>query len=397
MLFEDKQRSRMAPKKPGESDFAFYDSAARSEFQVYRDLVNGWIAGLPEADRSEMIARLKKNDSLGYQAALAELAVHAALVREGYTVEIHPSCEHPTRKPDFLAKDKDGNPAVYIEVTTFGPAQEQVTQSNREATIYNAIDKTKLPPGFRLTYDVQAYGQSSPNTGDLCKEIEAWAAASQQDNPEVVLAKVFEAGDWKIEIGLMGGFKKDVVPKRSIGGAMGDVRKVEPELEIREALKKKGSRYGTFAAPYVVVVVDCKDELTGGDRNAEALIDAAFGTVVTEVTTYESGEHKVEEKRRNDGYFGRPGNPQHQNVSGAILMPKPHLWDLRTDRWQPLLLKNPWATHKLPDGFLPLPGYDYSPEKDEFTKVEGKRLADILVLPAVWPPDDGTGADGASN
>lgn len=388
MLFENKERTRTAPKKPGESDFAFYDSTGRPEFLVYRDLVNGWIAELPESERHEIIARFKENDSLGYQAALAELAIHAVLVRLGYTVEVHPSCEHPTRKPDFLAKDKNGDPVAYVEVTTFGPTQEQVTQSNREATIYNAIDKTKLPPGFRLTYDVQAYGQSSPNTADLCKDIEAWAAASQQDDPEVIPTKVFEARDWRIEIGLIGGFKTDVVAERSIGGAMGDMRKVDPGVKIREALKKKGSRYGTFSAPYVIVVVDCKDELTGGDRNAEALIDAAFGTVVTEVTTYESGEHEIEDKRRNDGYFGRPDKPQHQHVSAAVLMPKPHLWDLRKDRWQPQLLKNPWAAHTLPYRFLPLPGYQYLSEKDEFTKVEGKQLADILGLPAVWPPDE---------
>jgi len=30
MLFEAKQRTRTAPKKPGEHDFAFYDSTARS-------------------------------------------------------------------------------------------------------------------------------------------------------------------------------------------------------------------------------------------------------------------------------------------------------------------------------------------------------------------------------
>lgn len=397
MLFEDKKRTRTAPKKPGEGDYAFYDSSARPEFQVYRDLVNGWIAEFPESERAETIARFRKNDSLGYQATLAELTIHAALIRQGYSVEVHPACEHPTRKPDFLVKDANGKPVAYVEVTTFGPAQEHVTQSNREAAIYNAIDKAKVPPGFRFTYDVVTYGQSSPNAGKLCKEIEEWAAASQQDDPEVVPTRVFEADDWKIEIGLMGGFKKDVQVERAIGGAMGDVRKIEPELEVRAALKKKGSRYGTFTAPYVIAVVDCKDELTGGDRNAEALIDAAFGTVVTEVTTNESGEHEVKEKRRNDGYFGRPDKPEHQNVSGAIVMPKPHLWDLRTDRWQPLLLKNPWATHKLPDGFLPLPGYDYSLEKEEFTQVKGQRLADILKLPAVWPPDDEDGADAAPN
>ncbi|TAK48140.1 MAG: hypothetical protein EPO23_08655 [Xanthobacteraceae bacterium] len=122
MLFDDKKRSRTAPKKPGENDYAFYDSTGRPEFQVYRNLLNSWMVDLPESERVETVARFQETDSLGYQAALAEMTIHAALVQQGYTVEVHPSCEHPTRKPDFLAKDKDGKPVAYVEVTIFGPA-----------------------------------------------------------------------------------------------------------------------------------------------------------------------------------------------------------------------------------------------------------------------------------
>jgi len=78
----------------------------------------------------------------------------------------------------------------------------------------------------------------------------------------------------KIQLTLIGGFEKDVPVERSVGSAMGDVRFVEAETEIRAALKKKGSRYGDFAHPYVIGVVDCKDELSGGESNADDFIDA---------------------------------------------------------------------------------------------------------------------------
>jgi hypothetical protein len=192
-------------------------------------------------------------------------------------------------------------------------------------------------------------------------------------------AKVFKAGDWQIELTLIGGFKKDVPVERSIGSAMGDVRFVEAETEIREALKKKGSRYGTFDHPYVIAVVDCKDELSGGDANADSFIEAVHGTVYTEVTTYADGEIKTEDKRRNDGYWGRPDSQRHPNVSAAILLPRPHLWDLRTNGWQPLILRNPWATHALPEDVLPLPGYKLN-EEGHFAPLQGTRLADMLGL-----------------
>jgi hypothetical protein len=39
MLFADKERTRTEAMKPGENDYSFYDSSARPEFQVYRDLL----------------------------------------------------------------------------------------------------------------------------------------------------------------------------------------------------------------------------------------------------------------------------------------------------------------------------------------------------------------------
>jgi hypothetical protein len=355
--------------------------------EIYRQLVNGWIAEFPEAEHAEMIARMKDSDSAYYQAALAEVTMHAALLKQGYKVEIHPNSPHPTRKPDFLIKTQHDAPVAYLEVTTFGPNLEAIGMSNREAAIYNAIDKTKLPAGFRLSYDAIARGASSPNLNKLCAEIEKWAAENAQDDPEVTPSKVFTADDWQIELTLIGGFKKDVVVERSIGSAMGDMRQVKADAEIRAALKKKGSRYGDFAHPYIVVVVDCQGELVGGDRNIEHLLEAVHGSVDTVATVFPDGTNQIEEKRRNNGYWGALDSIRHPNVSAAILLPRPHLWDLRSDRWQPLIVRHPWATHMLPDDVLPLPGHKLN-EDGEFSPVEGTRLADMLGLPDPWPPEE---------
>lgn len=385
-LFEDKERTRQEPKKQGETDFAFYDSCAWPEIEIYRQLINSWIAKFPEAEQVEVIARMKDSDSAYYQAALAELTMHAALLKQGYKVEIHPSSPHPTRKPDFLIKTQEGAPVAYLEVTTFGPNLEAIGMSNREATIYNVIDKTKLPAGFRLSYDAIARGALSPNLNKLCADIEKWAAENAQDDPDAMPSKIFTADDWQIELSLIGGFEKDAVVERSIGSAMGDMRQVKADAEIRAALKKKGSRYGDFAHPYIITVVDCKGELVGGDRNIEHLLEAVHGTVDTVATVFPDGTNQIEEKRRNNGYWGAPDDIRHPNVSAVILLPRPHLWDLRNDRWQPIIVRHPWAAHPLPDDVLPLPGYKLN-ENGEFSPVEGTRLADMLGLPDPWPPE----------
>jgi hypothetical protein len=168
---------------------------------------------------------------------------------------------------------------------------------------------------------------------------------------------------------------------------MGDGRIVSAETEIRQALSTKGKRYGKLDAPYLIVIADCKDELVGGDHNDRALIDAAFGTVVTQTRVLGNGELEMKDVRCDDGYWGFPNTARHKNVSGVLLLPKPHLWDLRDDRWQPLLLRNPWADHPLPADFLPLPGYSVD-AAGKITKTAGTAFANILKLPEVWPPAD---------
>jgi hypothetical protein len=143
---------------------------------------------------------------------------------------------------------------------------------------------------------------------------------------------------------------------------MGDGRIVNAEMEIRQALSTKGKRYGKLDAPYLIVIADCKEELVGGIQNDHAVIDAVFGTVVTQTRELENGERETKDVRLDDGYWGHPNTARHKNVSGVLLLPKPHLWDLRNDRWQPLLICNPWADHPLPDDFLALPGYSVDGE-----------------------------------
>lgn len=93
----------------------------------------------------------------------------------------------------------------------------------------------------------------------------------------------------------------------------------------------------------------------------------------------------MKDRRATDGYWGTTDAPKHRGVSGIVVLPKPHLWDLRNERWQPILLHNPWAERPLPDDLLPLPGFEY--KLDHFAPKDGTKLADLLGLPAAWPPE----------
>jgi hypothetical protein len=379
MLFDNKQRTRTAPMKPGETEFAFYDASARPQHQTYRDLLNSWIEEMSEDGRAEAVARFRKGDGLQYRAALAELTVHAAVVRQGYRVQLHPACKHPTRRPDFLVQTQDGAPVAFAEVTTFAPATEELSQSKRDADVYNALNKVTLPAGWRMGLDILKHGEKTPRLGKLCKSVEEWAVDAVGADATAIPTKIFDADDWSIELTLYGGYQQEIVPDRVIATAMGDARTLSPEIEIRQALELKGKRYGAMTSPYLIAVADCKDQLTGGHRIGGAVLEAVFGTEVTTVTTYSSGAHTVADRRLPDGYWGTPEEPKHRNVSGVLILPKPHLWELRNDRWQPLLVRNPWSEYPLPDGLLPLSGYIPNAH-NEIVPTQGTELADVRTF-----------------
>ena len=88
--------------------------------------------------------------------------------------------------------------------------------------------------------------------------------------------------------------------------------------------------------------------------------------------------------------MGGRGAPAHTQVSGILLLPKPHLWDLRTDRWQPQIVRNGSAQRPLPNDLMPLPGFAVSAD-GAVSEVQGMLMADLVGLPAVWPPQEPPG------
>ena len=60
---------------------------------------------------------------------------------------------------------------------------------------------------------------------------------------------------------------------------------ITPVDEIRGALDEKKDKYGKPNAPLVIVVADCRGELSGGDRDLEALFEALFGKTVQAVAS----------------------------------------------------------------------------------------------------------------
>lgn len=345
-------------------------------FQRLPLLVNEWAAELPQSEQAELRHRMSKGTDQQFYAALAELLIHAMFVRLGHEVELHPKIEGTSRRPDFLVRSADGSILAYIEVTTYGPMDEEIAKAKRAAAVEKAVANAKLPPGCRLGYHLRAATDRMPRLNSLVADIERWASDAAD-----ISEQVFQKDGWSIELSLHRGFSAEVPTTGVIAASSGEVRWLSAAREIRGALETKASHYGALAAPYMVAVVDCRDEIVSSAR--DELTEALLGDEVVEDQLSASEAVRTYLVRRG-GFWFKGRKPVHANVSAVLLLPRAGLWHLREPEWAPFMARNPWAEHPLPTALLPLPGF--AARDDKWTFLEGTSAADILGLPQEWPP-----------
>jgi hypothetical protein len=363
----------------GEKLFDFYNQCTRPGYDEFRSLVNEWISQLPISDQAEMLSRMSRGGDRQFQSGLVELLVHAFLRALNLKVTVHPTLDGTARHPDFAVLDSDDQLLAYVEVTTVNPANLVDAEENRQSSIYNAIDKIKLPIGCVFGYDVIRAGTSSPSIAPLIRDIEAWARESGAiDNPERRTVRRFVAGDWEIELDLFSG--GSIQHNHAIGVSSGGVGWIAPHIDLRDALELKAKRYGDLRAPYLIVVADSKKQIFGTNEVKDVLTGALLGDEIVQMRQGE--EPKL--ARRHNGFWRGPKSPRNKIVSGVMLFPDIGLWGLRSEHLQPILALNPWAECPLPDVLRTLGRFESKDEQWKFQ--EGRSFADIIGLPASWPP-----------
>jgi hypothetical protein len=161
--------------------------------------------------------------------------VHAALLRLGHKVEIHPQCPHPTRRPDFLVLGQAGNGRAFVEVTSFGLHSKLINCKNRESRLFDAINSAALPSGRLIGYRVRRRGSDSPSASRFKRAVEDWALRIHDSDDHSVKHQIFTTGDWVFDITLHN-FSPDKHFNRAVGIRSRGVHSVSPNLDLREAI-----------------------------------------------------------------------------------------------------------------------------------------------------------------
>lgn len=372
MLFEPKPRTRTDYMKKGENKFAFFDVAAKGRFEPYRRLVNEWVSLMPEDARKEAVDQLKGGDPFQYDAGIVELMIYRVLVGLGHDVVVHPTVNGHC--PDFLVRNKDGSPAAYVEVTTTNPSRESVAAQNRRNDLINGLNKIDLPAGWIGSVFGVHSGASAPSPKAFRNAIEAWSRSVGPDRSQD-FSKVFVVGDWKVDFRLHPANSADFKPERSVSVEYTGLKDMKPAVAVRQALERKGDRYGIRNVPFLLAVADGREEIH--DDGFDFLLEALYGD--EQIVGTRNGFYQ---DRANNGYFGQIGDPRHSHVSAVLLLPSTNFMNLYQEHQQPTFIVNPDARCPLPREFLPLNHYEFDAARGRFERRAGRPMTELLGMPS---------------
>lgn len=385
VIFDDVERNDLAPKRHGETEFAFSNRSARPEFGLVRNLVEELLAEYPEGERAELIARIRSGVDDAFRSATFELILHGEMVRLGATLECHPEVPGSSGRPDFKVTLPNGS-FFYLEASAITTRDGTDRKADaRKGVVYDAVNRIKNP-NFYLDVSSRGNPDTPPKSKPLRATLEKWLEGL---DPDEVAKGIEENGygsaptleweheEWRLTI--------RAVPKsparrqqgeRSIGTHTDGLKQVDGWTPIRDRVMEKGRRYGAdLDAPLVVAI-------NTGAFNLEKIdvMQALFGQ-----ESFELSGGEIEMRRLPNGVWQNADGPQYRRISGVLVYNDLKPSNIAT-RKQDLYL-NPWATHPVPPFLGDLPHHKLEGEK--MIEQQGLCLRCIFVLSPEWPEEAG--------
>jgi len=141
-------RKRFSGKHAYQTTYIYRVATFSSTASRRRD-IEGWIAILPDGDRSKLIPRLRSNEN--HYQTYHELVVGALLTKAGLMVKYEEELGGGIT-PDWLIRDGDGQLLMVVEVLTVNPSGDQVGWQRAIDEIFARLDE--VPAGLALEVHV---------------------------------------------------------------------------------------------------------------------------------------------------------------------------------------------------------------------------------------------------
>lgn len=360
----------MRPAEHREQSHAYLDISGRPAAVLIRNTLNAWFATYPQEHKDSMKRDfVTKTD----QSTFTELLIYKVLDQLGaLDITVHPELAGTEKRPDFRATVN--GEVVYIEVKN---AAE--TENPRVEEFCDRVNENCTTTGFMLDLSFEGTFSSSVSVSNFCKfldqqsnflDLDELRRTARENRLDDLPVWTFEHADGQVHVTPIPTKHPDKVYERPIGSQSPyDAYVVESAKTLRKSLKKKASRYGELASPFIIVV-NFEDGFLDNIDVAEAL----FGD---EVFIYSGQGATAEITRKPNGLWSANRNTR---VSGVLILDRANPWSF----WQrvPSLWLNPWAAHPVDVSLFDRHLRIHKPDKKtgKIVKSEGTELQKILGL-----------------
>lgn len=387
MIFSDIERTFTGPKRYGETDFDYLDRSARIESERVRATITEWLNNFPERDRNEVISRLRSRNHIHFLSASYELYIHELLIRLGYEVFAHPeTSSEKTTRPDFLVCNNETDEKFYVEaVLATDQSDKESAAESRKNIVIDSINKLDSPD-FYLSLSADGDPATSPSGKKIRRELSKWLSGL---NPDDVTRSVETLGhgafprielnqdDWKVSFVAIpkSPEKRGLENSATIGYLSNGARWLGTWESIRDAVLRKGNRYGDIDLPLFVAV-------NVGQFNVDNIdtMQALYGQEQFTLNTNQLDDEPRMERAPNGVWYG-PEGWRYKRVSGVIISPDITPWTYSARNICTYL--NPRANHNIKGALLQLPHAQANEDKMEW--IEGTHPRDLLGLHDGWP------------
>ncbi|WP_407689718.1 hemin-binding protein [Mycobacterium sp. HUMS_1102779] len=382
-IFDDFERTNLAPASDTESSYRFLNRAARPDWGLVRNLIEDWFTEYPVAAQADLRSRFQDDDNIQHIGAWWELYTYTLFRRLGYQVAIHPVLENTSRQPDFLVI-RDGV-SMYVECVIFlsglGPVKGQ--GSGERSWIFEATNQAR-DPNFMVDIEIHQSGTQRPKASEIVQPLESWLSsldpdevAEQIDAGMGIPALVLRVRGWIIEYGAFpvkpesrGETSRLIGSYPMTGGSINN-----DTVRYRDLVSRKGGHYGQPDKPLVVAVLN-----TSGFLEQDEVAEALFGSRAIEY--YEGQPESVRAVRRRDGYW-RQGPPKRGARVSAVLDGE-NIYPWRVSAQMPTLWVNPWAERSI-NATLPFATFTARDTGEVHQTKSGTSAGAVFDLNTDWP------------
>ncbi len=378
-LFSSGERTPTITRRYNEPRYSFLDASAWPSVVRVREFWEGWFSQYDDTKKPGLAARFQSYDNHPHLSAFLELFTFAVLKRSGYEIEIEPPAG--SRALEFLASMTERDLKFYSECTATGQRAAEAGANAREADVLEAIDN--VPTGhFLLQVEFEKRGSQAPSIRRLHAELTSWlasldhvAAIDEFRETNQLHEWTWSKGDWRIKFAALPAEAELGDDQGALGIIGPRAFDVNEHLRLRAAIDRKASKYGSLAAPLLVVT-----NSTEYQRDRDMMI-ALLGDLVWDV---DLRNNHVSERFSLNGVFGSPAKPRNVVLS-AVVHGK---FDVLNFVDRPLIIvQHPFASNPLPLGLFPFcEERHFHRETGELvTAPRAMSVGEFFGLPSGWP------------